>query len=525
VKTNFSRVIAATARQYAEREALVNVERNRRYTFRELHALTNRIANMMRDKLGLKRGDRYLLILDNDNISLLHHWTIFKGEAAAAFTNFRDSFDEHTWQIDWIEPKVAFLEAAHVDRYYDMLRQRGIEIVCMDPLSGVRDGLHSFWDLLDGVSDALPQAEHDVMRDILLYRFTGGTTGKGKCAEYTLDNWLGCRDSFYAIPDQVFVPETRNLQFAPLTHAAGMMVLPTFFRGGCLVTQNVPDLKQWCRIVEMERITLSFQVPTLLYRLLDLEEARNHDLSSLKTIFYGAAPMSPEKLKLLRARFGGIFLQAYAATESAIAVSILSKSDHEFAAGEDTRRLGSAGRPGPGVEVMVADDAGNELPLGEMGELWLRTRGTISGYYRNPESTASEFFNGFWKSGDLGYMDPEGYFHIVDRKKDMIISGGFNVYAIEVEAALNSHPGVTMSAVVGVPHDEWGEVVHAEVVLKDEAQVGADELIAHVKSRIGSYKAPKSVVIVTELPMSAVGKVLRRAVREKYWKDRARRVA
>jgi fatty-acyl-CoA synthase len=525
VRTNFARVMAATARQHCDQGALVNVERNRRYTFRELHALTNRIANMLRSRLKLQRGDRYLLILDNDNVSLLHHWTIFKGEAAAAFTNFRDSAEEHAWQIDWIQPKVVFLEVDLLDRYYEMLRQRDVQIVCMDPLPGAREGLHYFWDLLDGVTDALPDVEHDVTKDVMLYRFTGGTTGKGKCAEYTIDNWLGCRDSFYALPDRVFEPETRNLQFAPLSHAAGMMVLPTFFRGGCLVTQNVPDLKQWCRTVEAERITLSFMVPTLLYRLLELEEARSHDLASLKTIFYGAAPMSPDKLKLLRARFGNVFLQVYAATESTTAVTVLAKADHDLADAAGLKRLASAGRPGPGVEVMIADGEGNELPLGESGELWLRTRGTIGGYYRNPEGTASEFERGFWKSGDLGYMDPEGFMHIVDRKKDMIISGGFNVYAIEVESAINSHPGVMMSAVVGIPHAEWGEVVHAEVMLKADTQVGVDELIAHVKSRIGSYKAPKSIVIVAELPVSVVGKVLRRTVREKYWKDRDRRVS
>jgi fatty-acyl-CoA synthase len=174
---------------------------------------------------------------------------------------------------------------------------------------------------------------------------------------------------------------------------------------------------------------------------------------------------------------------------------------------------------------MIADDDGHELPNGEMGELWLRTRGTVSGYYRNPEGTASEFANGFWKSGDLGYMDEQGYVYIVDRKKDMIISGGFNVYAIEVESAINSHPDVTMSAVVGIPHEEWGEAVHAEVILKQGSQVGPEHLIAHVKAKIGSYKAPKSVTIVNELPTSVVGKVLRRVVRERYWKEHGRRVS
>jgi acyl-CoA synthetase (AMP-forming)/AMP-acid ligase II len=525
MKVNFARVIGIAARQFADREALVNVERKRRYTFRELHLVTNRIVNAMRDTLALRRGDRYLLILDNDNISLMHQWTIFKGDAAAAFTNYRDSIEEHTWQIDWIEPKAVFIEVDLLDRYYDLLRQRGIEIVCMDPLPGPREGLHYFWDLVHSASDAEPQVESDLTGDILLYRFTGGTTGKGKCAEYTIDNWLGCRDSYYALPDQMFTETMRNLQFAPLSHGAGMMVLPTFFRGGCLVTQNVPDLKQWCRTVEAEKIDTSFLVPTLLYRLLTLEEAGTHDLSSLRTIAYGAAPMSPEKLKLLRARFGSIFIQAYASTESVVAVCALSKSDHDIANDDAAKRLGSAGRVVPGAEVMIADDDGHELPNGEMGELWLRTRGTISGYYKNPEGTASEFADGFWKSGDLGYMDEQGYIYIVDRKKDMIISGGFNVYAIEVESAINSHPGVLMSAVVGIPHEEWGEAVHAEVVLKEGTQASPDELIAHVKGRIGTYKAPKSVTIVTELPMSVVGKVLRRIVREHYWKGHGRRVS
>jgi fatty-acyl-CoA synthase len=479
----------------------------------------------MRDNLGLRRGDRYLLILDNDNISLMHAWTIFKGEAAAAFTNYRDSIDEHTWQIDWMEPKVVFIEIALLDRYYDLLRRRGVEVVCMDPPPAPRVGLHYFWDLLKVAPDTLPRIESDLTADTLLYRFTGGTTGKGKCAQYTIDNWLGCRDSWYGLPDNIFTDTTRILQFAPLSHGAGIMLLSTFFRGGCLVTQNVPDLKQWCRTVEAEKIDTSFLVPTLLYRLLTLEEGDAHDLSSLRTIIYGAAPMSPDKIKLLRERFGSIFTQAYAATESLAVVCTLPKADHDSANEANTHRLASAGRIVPGTELIIADDQGNEVADGEVGELWLRSRGTVSGYYKNPEGTVSEFSNGFWKSGDLGYIDEKGYVYIVDRKKDMIISGGFNVYAIEVESAINSHPEVLMSAVVGVPHEEWGEAVHAEVILKEGAQATAEALIAYVKRKIGSYKAPKSVAIVSELPTSAAGKVLRRTVRERYWQGHRRRVS
>ncbi|MCY1433944.1 Long-chain-fatty-acid--CoA ligase FadD13 [compost metagenome] len=165
------------------------------------------------------------------------------------------------------------------------------------------------------------------------------------------------------------------------------------------------------------------------------------------------------------------------------------------------------------------------MEQGATGELWVRSRGTVSGYFGNPEASAAEFVDGFWKSGDLCYLDDEGFLHLVDRKKDMIITGGFNVYAVEVEAALNAHPAVSNSAVVGVPHEEWGEALHAEVVLKAGEEVSADALIEHVKGRLGRFKAPKSILFVDALPVSVVGKVLRRQVREKYWKDKARRVS
>jgi acyl-CoA synthetase (AMP-forming)/AMP-acid ligase II len=521
MKTNFAHLTGQLALRYGEREALVNIERKRRYTFRELHRLTNRIVNMMRERLALRRGDVYLCILENDNLSLLHTWTALKGEATAAWTNFRDSPDEHRWQIDFIGPKVVFLETALVDRYYDLLRERGITVVCMDPLPGARDGLQYFRDLLEGASDADPGIESDANRDILICRFTGGTTGRSKCAQYTMDNWLACRDAFYAESEVVFEADSRFLHMTPVSHGSGLSFLPTLFRGGCTVTQNAADLAQWCRNLEAEKITIASLVPTLLYWLLDLPEAASRDLSSLRTVYYGAAPMSPSKLGQLQERFGNIFLQIYGATECLQPATTLHKSDH---LDPDGKRLSSAGRVSPTVELLVVDEAGNPLPCGSTGEIWLRSRATIEGYRNNPEGTAGEFSNGYWKSGDLGYLDEDGYLYLVDRKKDMIITGGFNVYAIEVEAAINSHPTVAMSAAIGVPHEEWGEAVHAEVVLRKNAQASAEELIAHVKGRIGRFKAPKSIAFVEALPQSVVGKVLRREVREKYWKDRSRQI-
>lgn len=173
---------------------------------------------------------------------------------------------------------------------------------------------------------------------------------------------------------------------------------------------------------------------------------------------------------------------------------------------------------------MTVDDVGQEQPPGEIGEIWHRNSGVIAGYLNNREATVNEFENGWWKSGDLGRVDADGYITIVDRKKDMIISGGFNIYATEVEAALSSHPAVLMCAVVGVPHSEWGEAVHAEVINKPESSVESEVLIDHTKKILGRYKSPKSITFVNELPLSSVGKVLRRKVREKYWAKRDRKI-
>jgi acyl-CoA synthetase (AMP-forming)/AMP-acid ligase II len=522
MKMNFANLTAQIAMHHRNREALVNIERDRRFTHGELHRFTNQVANMIRDRLNLQRGDVWMCILENDSLSLLHAWTALKGEAAACWTNYRDSIDEHTWQIDFIQPKVVFIENTLIGAYLPMLRKRGITVVCMDPPAEHHDGLLSFATLLDGVPDTNPGVESDIFRDPLVYRFTGGTTGKSKCAQYTIDNWLASRDSFFAAGESWLDAGTRYLHMAPVSHGSGLGLLPTMFRGGCSVTQNVPDMRQWCRNVEAHRVTIAMMVPTLLYRLLDMPEASQHDLSTLATCFYGAAPISPNKLGQLQQRFGNIFVQAYGATECMQRVAVLTKADHATVSEE---RLGSAGRVTGQAEVVVMDDTGKEVPPGAVGELWLRSRAVISGYHKNPEGTAAEFENGYWKSGDLGYVDEEGFLFIVDRKKDMIISGGFNIYAVEVEAALSAHPAVSLSAVVGVPDEQWGEIVLAEVVLREGCEVTAEALIEHVKQTIGRFKAPKSIVFVSEVPVSVVGKVQRRQVREKYWKAHSRRVA
>jgi acyl-CoA synthetase (AMP-forming)/AMP-acid ligase II len=519
---NFSVISERLADTFGDREALVNIERKRRYNFREFHLLTNRIVNMMREKLDLRRGDHAVMILDNDNASLMHWFTAMKGEAPLCYANYRDSIEDHTFQVDTVDAKVVFIEADLLESHYHMLRERQITIVVMDPPHTDYPGVHEFWKLLEGVDDSNPNVVMDDRDDIVIMRFTGGTTGRGKCAMYSADNILMCRDSFWALPDPAWSPQSRFLHLAPITHGSGMMFGPTLFKGGCTVTMNQPDLEAWCDNIAAEQITMGFAVPTLLYRLLDMDATARKRLDSLETMFYGAAPMSPSKLAELQDAFGNIFVQVYGSTEHLAAALSMSKADHVLAG--DGSHLASAGRPAPGVEVEIMDDDGKPAARGEIGEIWLRSRATVLGYFGSPAQTAAEFENGYWKSGDIGRIDERGFFHIVDRKKDMIISGGFNIYANEVEAALNSHPAVLMSAVVGIPHEEWGEAVHAELMLKDGATVNPDDLIEHVRTQLGGYKTPKTVHVVGELPVSVVGKVLRREVRQKYWVEAGRKV-
>lgn len=517
MKTNFGKQMQNLATVWRDREALVNTERGRRYTYKQFHLLTNKIANMLMDRFGLSRGDTYMNILENDNLSLIHVWTIFKGEAACAFTNVRDSIDEHKRQIDWVKPKLVFIEKILLESHYAMLRERGIIIVCMDPPEKELEGVYYFWDLIEDASDDETGVEHDMDEDIMQFRFTGGTTGRGKCAMYTIRNWEQNRAIFLAIEN----PMTMGMRFmniGPLSHGAGMFMYPLFFLRATQFTMNTADLGQFCANVEAEKLDSTTMVPTMLYRLLELKEAKQYDLSTLKTLYYGAAPMSPGKLVPLQERFGNIFVQVYGSAEFLGCVCTLSKSDHLVENELDRKRLGSVGTVTPGCELMIAEEGGKALPFGEVGEIWMRSPAVIKGYLNSPEETASEFENGWWKSGDLGKMDEDGYVTIVDRKKDVINSGGYNVYASEVEAVLASHPSVLMCAVVGIPHPDWGESVHAEILLKKDTSADEEEIKAFCKSKMARYKVPKSVLFVDELPINPAQKVVRRKVRDKYRK-------
>jgi fatty-acyl-CoA synthase len=515
---NMGRIFRQTTLRFASLPAVINIERGRNFSYAQMHDLSNRLSNALTGRFKLAGGDFYATILENDNMSLFHPWML-KCPVGGAWIDARESLAEQLSQIDHAKPKLVFLESRFLTGLFESLNDRGIAMVAMDPPPNDYPGVHDFWKLVEEASPDEVHAEFasdDAEQHISVLRFTGGTTGKAKCAMYTLSNlWTwGCNPAHYC--ETLPYDNPRALFFSPLNHAAsGSVVIPVHNRGGVVATLNRAEVELLGRTIQDHAINMIYAVPTVLYRMLDLDLPARFNLTSLKTIRYGAAPISPAKLEQLLAVFGRVFVQGYGSTECWPSATILTRADHGLDSETTLQRLRSIGRPFPGEEIIICDDEGHELKPGEKGELWIRGANTVQGYYHDPENTKENFTpNGFWKSGDIGYMDDEGYVYLIDRKKDLIISGGYNVYATEVENCLNSHPAVQNSAVVGMPHEDWGEAVCAVVVLRSGESATVDELIAHCKTNLARYKAPKRLLIAEELPLSPAGKVLRRKVRE-----------
>jgi fatty-acyl-CoA synthase len=317
--------------------------------------------------------------------------------------------------------------------------------------------------------------------------------------------------------------DPRTLIATPITHAGVLPVLPTLLRGGTVVLQASFNPAKWLSAVEHHRINYVFTIPTLLYALLDHVGAEQDglarfDLSSLQTVVYGASPMSPSRVDEAQQMFGQILLQAYGQTECTGMATTLLPSEH------DPENRTSCGRAVTGSVVDVLDEDGHRMPTGAIGEICVRSRAVMSGYWKRPAETAEVLRHGWLRTGDMAYRSASGFFHIVDRKKDMVISGGFNLYPREIEDVLADDPSVSAAAVIGVPDPKWGEAIKAFIVARPGAVVDPDTLIASVRVRKGPHHAPKSIEVVDHLPMTNVGKIDKKALRATYWADYERAV-
>jgi fatty-acyl-CoA synthase len=380
-------------------------------------------------------------------------------------------------------------------------------LVCLgEAAAGAVPGAIGLNAWLDGVSDEPWEA--GLAGQVVAIAGTGGTTGRPKgvmLTERNIETMSGLTLMSYP-----FRGRPVYLALPPLTHAAGVLCFPVLALGGEIVVMPSPDLGEFLRLIEAHRVTHAFLPPTLIYLLLDHPDVGRYDLSSLQCLWYGAAPMAASRLEQAIGVFGPVLGQLFGQTEAPMMISTMAPADHLRPDGSLAReRFTSAGRPTPLTTVAIMDDRGAILPPGERGEIVVRGPLVMAGYYKNPDATAEVSRNGWHHTGDVGYLDGDGYLYIVDRLKDMIITGGFNVYSAEVEQALLAHPAVLDCGVVGLPDDKWGERVTAVLQLHPGREVTADEIRAFVKDRIGSVKAPKQVEIWADLPRSRVGKVLK----------------
>ncbi|WP_326538597.1 class I adenylate-forming enzyme family protein [Pseudorhodoferax sp.] len=360
--------------------------------------------------------------------------------------------------------------------------------------------------------------------DVVAIRGTGGTTGLPKGVLITHRNYALLFANWYAAMPVTERPV--HLVAAPLTHAAGAVAFAACGYGGANVVLPSADPAAIVDAIARYRVTQLFLPPTAIYKLLAHPTVRQGDYSSLRYFVYSAAPMSVDKLREALDVFGPVMVQAYGQAEAPFVCTVMNTDDHVRVLREPAlaHRLSSCGRPSPFVRIGVMDRDGQLLPAGERGEIVVQGDLVMKGYYQDPDKTAEALQHGWLHTGDVGYQDADGYFYIVDRMKDLIVSGGFNISPGEVEQVLWSLPAVSDCAVVGVPDAHWGEAVKAIVELKPGAAWDADAALDFCRDRLGGLKAPKSIEVWEQLPRSAVGKVLKREIRERYWTGQSRRV-
>jgi acyl-CoA synthetase (AMP-forming)/AMP-acid ligase II len=360
--------------------------------------------------------------------------------------------------------------------------------------------------------------------ELAVLTYSSGTTGKLKGIMQSYGNRLAMIRKALMFPEVRIQPGEKIIHVGPITHVSGMLLMPFFFTGGCNLILNRFDLDMLLETIQREKVNYTMVVPTMINFVLGYPKARQYRFDSLKGIFYGAAPISSTRVQQAIDLFGPILIQGYGMSETTSFIAVLTASDHTEALKTNPDRLGSCGRPVFDTEIRVVNERGEEVSPGEIGEITARGPDIMKGYYKDPELTQKTIINNWIYSGDMAKVDEEGYIYIVDRKTEMIITGGFNVYPSEIEQVLYKHPSVLEACAVGVPDEKWGEAIKAVVVLKKGFAATEEEIINHCRVLLSGYKKPQSVDFVSELPKNPNGKVARRMVKEKYWAGKERRV-
>ena len=503
--------------------------KDKRITFSQFWDEVNNIGQNFL-KLGLQPGNRVALLLRN---CLEYHYSYyafpFVGGVTTPFNYFMSN-KELVYCINYSKPRF-FLYQPEFEDQIKLFKRKNSTVEHYFSTDEFQSMLHE--------SPEPQRRPKFSKRSTAFLIFTGGTTGypKGVMISHTnITSMIAMAGQMLVQGSQEFKEsfldeqlKNKMLTALPLFHGAGFfLAICSMFAGITFITQEQFGVTDTLETIEREKVTFVAMVPTTLKRFIESHQLPKYDLRSLRTIIYGAAPITPSILGKALEKFPNCdFTQVFGQTEASPVLTIMSALDHAKAR---TNRLllFSAGQAVPGVEMKVVDYEGNELPRGQVGEIVARGANIMQGYWEMPDKTAQTLRDGWLHTGDLGKMDVEGYIYITGRGKDMIVSGGENIYPIEVEDALLSHPDVLECAVIGIPDDQWGEAVCAVVCLRSKVisgiDVTEDEIINHVKSKIANYKAPKRIIFKRKLPKSPQGKILKRKLREPFWKDKERQV-
>lgn len=510
---------------YLERGVLIDPDgvclemADSRFTYREVSGLVNRIARALGAD-GYGAGANAAVLSANDPLGYVCTLGIMRAGMAYVPLDFRNSADDNERILDFSDSEALFYQrrfAAQVRTLLPRLPKIRI-VVCIDGRDGDVPGLGEW---IERFPDGEPESQVPI--DAVAWLQTGsGTSGDFRMAMISHRAY----HAFVAF-QQIWLPDPSPVMLvaAPITHAGGGLSYQVLARGGRIVLLEKPDPRAVLEAIARHRITQVFLPPTVIYRLLDEPDVERFDYGSLKYMIYSAAPMAVGKLKRALQVFGPVMAQAFGQTEM-LGIANMTPQEHYVDGGiAPDSRLSACGRPGlPFCKVAILDDANRPLPQGQAGEICARGDQMMSGYYRNPIATRRTIVDGWLRTGDIGYFDGEGYLHIVDRRKDVIISGGLNVHSAEIEQVIATIDGVQDCAVIGVPDAQWGEAVKAVVEPSPGRVLRPEDIIARCRERLGGVKTPKTVDFVAELPRSARGKVLKRVLRDAYWKGEARKI-
>jgi len=518
---NIPKLIEKGARYWGSKTAVVDGEN--RFSFNQVDERANRLANGLLN-LGYQNNNHVATLMKNRFQFLEIYFAQQKLNSVRITLNTRLSPEELMWQINDSEVDYLIVDREHLGPIQSIKPNLTTvkEFIAIDCES---QGFIPYETILSRGGAETPELPTDEA-DLGRIGYTAGTTGKPK-------GIMTPKRSEIAIMRNLLFDNIQHLNHTdvflglqPLYHAVWTYILPCWIKGATHVITHDFSPASALDLIQKERVTILKTVPTVLTRIFDFPGIINFDLKSIHTIIYGASPIPIEKLKKGIELFGSIFIQNYGQAEAPMTICTLNKEDHIIDDDPtNTGRLSSVGRPYTMVEVRVLDDEGNDVAVGESGEVAVKADHVMTGYWKQPaEVTQGVMKNGWLLTGDIGRLDEQGYLYLVDRKKEKIITGGLNVFPNEVEQVIYRHPAVFQAAVFGIPNKDWGESVTAAVVLKPDSPVGESELIDFCKQHLARYKVPKKVFFHESLPKSATGKILRRELREPFWKDSQRRI-